>query len=323
MQITEKYHLPRLEVLKSTHEDTKSEKPRKLNQNRLRLVRFYFNTMGFFFPKFMAWKAYKLFSTPQRKAKHKKIDKWISNAQSLDFQYNNQDIKLYEWSSQAQTTAESPIVLLAHGWESRGTALRMFVPNLVENGFRVVAFDAQAHGDSSGDWNNLPNNARLIAAIIDRLGGKIYAGIGHSFGCPSFIFAQQFINPNIQIERLVFIAVPYSTRRIINHFFRIISAPKRLQKQFLALVERMAKMEIDTLDVAKSADKVKVGRLLLVHDRTDKVTGLDAAEIVLENWKNAHLLITDGYGHFRLAKNPDVVQRITDFISASELTDLQ
>ena len=52
--------------------------------------------------------------------------------------------------------------------------------------------------------------------------------------------------------------------------------------------------------------------MLNFHDA--EITDIIAAKRVEAAWKNALLLITSGYGHFRIAKNPDVIQRIIAFI---------
>ena len=41
-----------------------------------------------------------------------------------------------------------PVVYLVHGWGGRGSQLASFVEPLLAGGFRVVMFDAPAHGDS-------------------------------------------------------------------------------------------------------------------------------------------------------------------------------
>ena len=69
-------------------------------------------------------------------------------------------------------------------------------------------------------------------------------------------------------------------------------------------------------DVATTGEQVKVEKLLLIHDEKDEVTDIIAAKRVEAAWKNALLLITSGYGHFRIAKNPDVIRRIIGFIDA-------
>ena len=47
-------------------------------------------------------------------------------------------------------------VLLIHGWNGRGTQLSAFVKPLLHSGFRVLAFDAPAHGKSSGKRKSKP-----------------------------------------------------------------------------------------------------------------------------------------------------------------------
>src|SRR5262245_23043113 len=50
---------------------------------------------------------------------------------------------------------KAPAILLAHGWLGRGAQLGKLVEPLLEKGFQVIAWDAPAHGDSSGTRANL------------------------------------------------------------------------------------------------------------------------------------------------------------------------
>ncbi len=210
-------------------------------------------------------------------------------------------------------SAGNPIILLAHGWESRGTALRMFVNPMVEQGYRVVAYDAIGHGDSTGKGNTISTNAKTIAAIIHHYGG-IYGAIGHSFGCSSTVYALQFVDTKLHIEKMVFLAVPHRTKRIIEGFFGYIQAPEPVKQAFYQKLEDIYGRSVDAVDVALAYGQVNIGPLLLIHDSQDDVTSIEAAERVVENWQNAKLLVTEGYGHFRIAKNPDVIKRIVDFV---------
>lgn len=298
----------KIELLQSNHLDGKPERVPTIKKWQLHTAQFLFQTVGHIFPKTMAHKAYHVFSTPRWRARHTRTDAIIDSAQIKDFPFNNHIIKIYEWGE-----ANHPVILLAHGWESRGTALRMFVPHLLKKGYRVVAFDAIAHGDSTGKFNNLPNNARTIAAIIEHYKG-IYGAICHSFGCSSIIYAQQYINTSIQIEKLVFLAVPHKTKKIVDDYHQLFKLPRKVKRVFIKKVEKAAGLPIEEIDVATAYPHVNVKDLLLVHDRYDDITSLDAAEKVVYKWNNAKLLITEGYGHFRLAKNPDVLKRIIQFI---------
>ncbi|NJN34663.1 MAG: alpha/beta hydrolase [Saprospiraceae bacterium] len=304
-----KTNIGRIEKLQSAHLDNRQERTPKMTAWQKWFIHFGITAVSFVAPNFAANWAYRLFTTPRWKARHLRTDEVIEAAKISDFSFDNQQVKCYDWG---ETTA--PIVLLAHGWESRGTALRMYVKPLLGLNFRVVAFDAIAHGDSTGKTNNLAKNAQTMAALIQSLGG-VHAVIGHSFGCSSIVFALQFVNPKLRIDRLVFLAVPHSTKHIAKHYFDAFKIPARVRRLFIQKVEQLAQMPIEQIDVAKAYPSVNVGKLLLIHDEKDDVTSIKAAYNVVNVWQNAHLLVTEGYGHFRIAKNPDVIKRLVEFIA--------
>ena len=156
------------------------------------------------------------------------ISRW-SKLGSSNLCIKGRILKAYEWGSGEETA------LLVHGWESRGTALRSFVPGLLEKGYRVVAFDAPAHGNSAGKRTNLVEFAGSIKAIINRIGG-VHGIIAHSFGGASTVFAlanlQQSREP---LKRLVLVASPSRMLSAMEHFLKLIRAPKPVEKQFLQL----------------------------------------------------------------------------------------
>lgn len=277
------------------------------NPMQLRLARFGLQVVGRLMPTQAARLLYGIFSKPRLRAKHRKSDEIIDSAQVIDFKFKNETVKLYEWGK------GNRVILLAHGWESRGTALRDAVPQLIELGFKVVAFDAIAHGDSTGKRNNLSINAATIEAIITHYGG-IYGAICHSFGCSSLVYALQFINPALSVKRVIFIAVPPATKVIMSNFLRMMNAPDSVRKAYYELMEQKAGQKLEKVDVATASKSVKISELLLFHDRYDEVTSLEAAQRVAERWDNAELRVTEGFGHFKLAKNTKVIQEMVDFM---------
>jgi pimeloyl-ACP methyl ester carboxylesterase len=299
---------PKIELLQSTHIDRKTEPTPSVSPWKMRLVQGVFQTLGPLFPKTMAKQAFRIFATPRWRAKHTRTDAIIDSAKVSDFAFREFNIKLYEWGNEGD-----PIILLAHGWESRGTALRMFVNPLIRGGYRVVAFDAIGHGDSSGKRNNLSTNSKTIAAIINHLGG-IYGAIGHSFGCSSLVFTLQHVDNSLSIEKLILLAVPPKMTVIIGGLFKMLKAPETMQKAFYQNAIDIYGRDVSTVDTALAYSEVKVGQLLLIHDKEDDITPIKTAEKVVENWGNARLIVTEGYGHFRIAKNPEVVKRIVAFI---------
>ncbi|MDZ7876351.1 MAG: alpha/beta hydrolase [Saprospiraceae bacterium] len=298
-----------IEYLASAHADMGKERLPKNQKWQQHLAQMFFKTFGRLFPRSTAQFAHKIFGTPRWRARHKRPDALILSAKLVDFPFQNETIKCYEWGDDKATK----LVLLAHGWESRGTALRMYVPNLIQKGYKVIAFDSLAHGDSTGKRNNLLKNAQTIVALNRHYGG-FHGAVGHSFGCSSIVYAMQFLDKNMAINRLVFLAVPPRLRQIAENVFKILALPKSVQREFIAHIEKITGHSIELSDVATAEKEVKVGQLLLIHDEQDDVTPIDAAKRVEAAWDNALLLVTSGYGHFRIAKNPDVIKRIIRFI---------
>ena len=108
---------------------------------------------------------------------HKAVDRFLtprtSPAKPRDQELLQQGTALSLACGLAATAwGKGPTVLLAHGWESRGTHWGAFVPPLVEAGFRAVAVDAPAHGDSPGRRANvLQYGLSLVEVGADRAAG--------------------------------------------------------------------------------------------------------------------------------------------------------
>ncbi len=301
MELTSK-----IEILKTSIQPSTIEKE---NKEPLALIfaQIGFNTLGRVFPSMAASTAYKLFTTPRVRARHNKSDEVLESTRVFEFIYGKHILKGYEWGEGER------VVLLVHGWESRGTAMRSFVPQLVDAGFKVVAFDGPAHGNSAGKRTNLPHFGGAVRAIIKYIGG-VYGIITHSFGGASTVFSLANIDNSISIEKLVLIGVPSSMENLSKDFTNLIKAPTSVAKRFEKMLEDRINMPLSEGHLGLAYQRVKVGETLVVHDREDQVIPLDEAHAVVETWENTSLLITEGLGHFLLMKNPDLIKRVTDFV---------
>ncbi len=293
------------ELLRSDWQDPTPERPVS-QPPMLSLVRKVFSTFGPLAPRLAARIAFRLFTTPRVRARHAASDEWIEKARRFEVLYKSFRLKAYEWGEGERA------ILLVHGWESRGTALRSFVPALLERGFRVVAFDGPAHGDSEGKRTNIRHFAGAVRSIILDQGG-VYGIIGHSFGGASTIYALGLLNSGLRTEKAVFIATPASVVPIYEDIVRTLSLPSSVAMHFKNLMERIAGRPLVDLDASRSSAPRNIGEILLVHDKTDRVVSAGSSFEMARNWENAHLLLTDGYGHYRLMKNPDLIGRVASF----------
>ena len=273
----------------------------------LSLVRLAFSTFGRVFPGPASQLAYKLFSTPRMRAKHRASDPVIEKARLFELLYGGHILKAYEWGTGTKT------ILLVHGWESRGTALRSFVPQLLDKGYRVIAFDGPAHGNSGGKRTNLSHFGGAIRAVINHIGG-VHGIITHSFGGASTVFALWKIDPSIVVDKLVLIAVPNRVDGILETVEQVMHLPRAASKKFQRILEAKLNTSLKDNEVAKATGNIQLANTLLVHDKKDNIVDFSEAEAIFSKWDNASMLVTEGYGHYRLVKHPTVIERIVEFM---------
>ncbi|MFK7809936.1 MAG: alpha/beta fold hydrolase [Saprospiraceae bacterium] len=273
----------------------------------LKLIRFAFSTFGPLFPKAAAKQAIKLFSTPRRRAKHKVSDRIMEEARVFEFMFKGKILKGYEWGSGTKN------ILLVHGWESRGTALRSFVPTLLAKGYKVVTFDAPAHGNSGGKQTNLLEFAGAIKAIINQIGG-VEGIIAHSFGGASTVYALSQLQQTRRLKRLVLIASPSRMIGAMEDFLKLIRAPKTMEDEFYKIVKSLLEIPIEDIDIAKLYDEVDVEKTMLIHDKGDRIVPFSSSERVAAGWKDIRFVVTEGYGHFEMVKDPKVVEMVGGFV---------
>ena len=89
----------------------------------------------------------------------------------------------FEGGELAVTTwgESGPTVLLMHGWGGARAQMTGFVDPLLSAGYRVVAYDQPAHGESDGKTTNVLEIAPTMDLVMQRE-GKFDAIIAHSFG---------------------------------------------------------------------------------------------------------------------------------------------
>ena len=76
-------------------------------------------------------------------------------------------------------------------------------------------------------------------------------------------------------------------------------------------------VEIDVLQ-PELGRAIAMPPTLVVHDRGDAFTPVTDGEAVAAAWPSTRLRLTDGLGHRRLLRDPDVVAEVVDFAGARQ-----
>jgi esterase/lipase len=275
----------------------------------VKFLKFSFKYVSPVLPRFFGKMGWELFQRPFIRAKHSRTDEILEAAEKFQIDHNDHIIKAYSWGEGER------IVLLVHGWESRGTAMRAFVPHLLAKGFRVVTFDGPAHGSSSGKKANPFLFAQMITKMVDTLGG-VHTIIGHSFGGFSTAITLSIVSPQIKVERMVLMAAFSNTLSPMGEFQKFFGFGEKVLKSMLKVAHQEIKINPLKADFRILEKPENVQEALIVQDLKDNVVvhqnGLD----FYHNWKNTKMIQTEGFGHFRILKEQPVIERVVKFIAS-------
>ena len=173
-------------------------------------------------------------------------------------------------------------MLLAHGWNSRRTHWGAFINALVDAGFRAVAADAPAHGDSPGDQTNVYEYGQSLVRVGREL-GPLAGVIGHSFGAGAVAIA---LHRGLKADRAALISGPASLVSVIEGWGRHHHLAESEIPAFVRLVEREVGASIEALDIKRIA----AGMNLRSSSSTTRETRIS-------RWKTAWQSRRPGRGH--------------------------
>lgn len=203
------------------------------------------------------------------------------------------DVDTFEWGAGPRT------VVLAHGWNGRASQFSTLVRELVADDWRVVSFDAPAHGGSGGRRAYLVDWLDVLTELQQRH-GAFEAVVGHSFGGLAALVG---VAGGTEAARVVTVAAPADADLLLSQFQGMLGYSDTVA----AIVrERFARTyfpgESDPfarLSTVRRPLPPQVS-LLVAHDAGDRVVPFaESGRIVAAN-PRAGLLATTGLGHNRI-----------------------
>ena len=249
------------------------------------------------------------FSAP-RNAHRADTEAWLAQAEPLDVRVHGR--RVAAWSR-----GHGPAILLVHGWGGNAGQMRALADPLLARGFRVVLFDAPAHGLS--DSSRLGGRRVSMLEIADALrvvaaaAGPIAGLVAHSGGCTGTALALRdgWRGP----QRIAFVAPFALPSEAIEPFGQAIGASADVTARFRAMVERRFGRPWTDFDMPGLASRRTVPPMLVVHDRDDREVPPFHGRSVTRAWPDARLFETCGLGHRRLLRDAGVVSEIARFLA--------
>ena len=219
----------------------------------------------------------------------------------------------------ARNPAQS--VILLHGWTGEAASMSAFVAPLLNAGFRVVAYDLPAHGQSTGVELNVPIGVASLAAVA-RAFAPVHAIVSHSFGGSIALAALAGTvpaQPRVTVERLAMICPPSSLAQVTRRFGTTIGLGKRGQAALEARIHSVAGAPVTAFEGADQLARFSAPTLL-VHCRDDKEVGFAHAEALAGAGPFVQLHAMQGLGHRRILQSRQVAAIVADFVAGRAAT---
>ncbi len=264
----------------------------------------YFNLYTLFAPKKAANKAFHLFCTVRKGRVQPQQQDYLEEAKHSVEQIGNLQIQTYHWKGEKDT------VLLVHGWESNTFRWRNLLKKLREANFNIYAFDAPAHGHSSGKYLHVPLYEKSLRHMIQKFNPKHL--VGHSVGGMTLMY-NEYINPNPDVEKMILIGSPSEFHEIMDHYQDLLRFNDKVMKALDDDIQNRFGFKIREFSTSKFAEtNTKKG--LLFHDRFDAITPYHASVAVNKKWQGSKLVTTEGLGHSM--HQEDVNNQIISFLES-------
>jgi len=235
--------------------------------------------------------AVQIFSKPPKPQVREKERQFLETARQLRREVAGQHIVEYHWGAE-----DAPLVLLSYGWAYNAGRWRHFVPELLEAGYRVLAYDPPGHGLAAVGVLNIPANADIIRALLEEY-GPAFAIAGHSFGGSSSVYALKDLPRALHPKRMVVMASFSYAPRVFKQYKKTLGLWSPLYWSMVRGFEQRVGHTLDYYDFAMMSAAFPHVEALLVHDPADAVTPYAEARRYHDFWPGSHLYSPAEGGH--------------------------
>jgi pimeloyl-ACP methyl ester carboxylesterase len=269
-----------------------------------KLVRIF----SWVFPKIAANIAYQKLVMPQSGRSRIKENEVLELAEKSIEVFNGFNIQTYCWKGGKSK------ILLIHGWEGQAGNFSSLVPLLLNIGYTVYAFDAPSHGNSSKGKTNLFEYTNLVGQLIKKYNVKQL--VSHSFGGVAVTYAL-FKHPEIKIDSYVLFTTPDKFSERMKEVLKQNGMSLSVEKHLVDRFKTESGDDPYKLNVSEFVKKLNIGKVLILHDKHDRVIPISRSKNVQKNWKNCTLVELENTGHFRILHDSNALQHAIEFLKST------
>ncbi|MCO4818823.1 MAG: alpha/beta hydrolase [Bacteroidetes bacterium] len=207
---------------------------------------------------------------------------------------------------------KGPVVVLVHGWSSKGFHFRKFIDPLVQKGFTVVIPDLPGHVKSEGKTTNVLEFKATVEAIVNHF-DTVYALVGHSLGAMASVL---FLTENThKVDRLVVANSAAYAESIMNRFMEQINGSNQVKQALLKRLWAKFDQDFNYYSIYNRIQEVKeLPKILVIGDHDDPEVSIEEVKAFAQV-TNSKLMETEGLGHNNGLKSDDVVEEVVEFMA--------
>jgi pimeloyl-ACP methyl ester carboxylesterase len=270
-----------------------------------KIIGFYFNAMSYISPRVTAKQGIDLFCKPFAKKLKPHQKEYLIGARNSILDHDDLKIRCYQWGN------GSKHVLLIHGWASHSYRWKAYIQNFLKRDYTVHAFDAPAHGLSSGKQLNVMLFSEVIGRYV-RENPCIQYIAGHSIGGYATLY-WCYNHPEKSGIKVSILAAPGE----VQDFFEMYKNSLNLNKRSVEIISKafieFAKHPPEYFSAPRFAKTIR-NPALIIHDKQDKDTDYNYSIRLHEQWNGSELLLTEGLGHS--LKSANIENKIMDFFAS-------
>ena len=272
----------------------------------LRYIRSKFALLSALSKKKAAREAFHLFCTPQYRNR-KKLPPIFEKGEKLQIRFEGYTLQGYRWNAGAEKRA-----LILHGFESSVINFDRYIKPLTKKGYEVLAFDAPAHGRSSGRTVNVLLYRDMIAKI-NATYGPVHVFIAHSLGGLALSLFME-THPHDAYTKMVLIAPAMETVRAIDNLFTFLRLDAGVRAEFDKLITAIGGQPPEWYSITRAAAHIRA-QVLFLQDKDDDMTPLaDVVPLMEKKYRNIAFRISEGLGHRRIYRDNHSFKAIIDFL---------
>lgn len=197
---------------------------------------------------------------------------------------------------------------MIHGWGGRAHVFGELVPSLRDRGLSLVSFDAPGHY-RLGQRTNLLEYASAVRAVAREV-GPVHGLCGHSFGAFTAAYMAQHLP---ELQALSLLGAPDKMDFLLDYAQQELQAPHHIRVRLANRIEKLSGIPVNEHTTAEYLSELPIEKLL-IHDRKDKEVPFERIE-KLGAELDIELFATDGWGHHRILRSPEVAGRLGDFFT--------